>query len=163
MCPSCLPLFKKKLLHRKGKLIIYRNHPNSIPIKATSKEKLKLTLQSYRIENKTIKPEIARKKALIHKKMFLLIKNLTLIYIALYQMSTRIILHRFNNKNGILYHPAVIRYCLSLNAKSNSAYDGIRYDDKTKSGVLMLLSKRRLRDYKNCIRPERGFNAGVIK
>ena len=68
-----------------------------------------------------------------------------------------------NNKSGIRYHPVVIRYCLSLNAKSPSAYDGIRYDDKTKSGVLMLLSKRRLRDYKNCIRPERGFNAGVIK
>ena len=49
------------------------------------------------------------------------------------------------NKKGIRYHPAIIRYCLNLQAKSSSMYEKIRYD------------------YKNYIRPQRGFNPDIIK
>ena len=55
-------------------------------------------------------------------------------------------------------HPMVIKYCLSLSAKFSSAYPHLRYDSKTGSGILVLSSLRTLRDYKNYIRPERGFN-----
>ena len=57
----------------------------------------------------------------------------------------------------------VIRYCLSLAAKSPSAYEELRYNEKNNTGVLILPSRRRLRDYKNYIRPERGFNPLIIK
>ena len=56
----------------------------------------------------------------------------------------------------------IIRFCLSLASKSTSAYDDIRYDEKSGTGILILPSRRRLRDYKNYIRPERGFNKKII-
>ena len=55
----------------------------------------------------------------------------------------------------------IIRFCLSLAAKSASAYDDIRYDEKSSTGILILPSRRRLRNYKNFIRPERGFNKNI--
>ena len=54
-----------------------------------------------------------------------------------------------------------IRYCLSLASKSASAYDNIRY--KQKSGTrCMILPSRRLRDYKSYIQPKRGFNKDIV-
>ena len=63
---------------------------------------------------------------------------------------------------GIRYHPTVIKYCLSLAAKSPSTYDQMRYDEKNNSGFLILPSRRRLRDYKNYITPQRGFNKEIL-
>ena len=51
----------------------------------------------------------------------------------------------------------IIRYCLSLAAKSPSCYEELR-----KSGVLVLPSQRTLRDYRNSIRPKSGFQENVI-
>ena len=56
------------------------------------------------------------------------------------------------SSRGIRYHP-MIRFCLSLASKSASAYDDIRYDEKSGTGILILPSRHRLRDYKNYIRP----------
>lgn len=50
----------------------------------------------------------------------------------------------------------MIRFCLSLAIKSPAAYDGFK-------NVLRLPSRRRLRDYKNVIRPQAGFSSQVIK
>ena len=55
------------------------------------------------------------------------------------------------------FHPMIIRFCLSVAAKSGSAYDELR-----NSGILCLPSRRTLRDYRNAIRPQVGFNSGVI-
>ena len=55
----------------------------------------------------------------------------------------------------------IIRYCLSLAAKSSSFYDEIRYDEKNNFLVLPR-SRRHLRDYKNYIRPQQGFNDKVV-
>lgn len=52
----------------------------------------------------------------------------------------------------------VIRYCLSLYAKSSSTYQEIR-----KSGILRLPSSRTLGDYKNFIKPGIGFHTGIIE
>ena len=38
----------------------------------------------------------------------------------------------------------------------------MRYDQKTGTGFLILPSQRRLRDYRNYIRPKRGFNHEII-
>ena len=54
-------------------------------------------------------------------------------------------------------------YCLNLAAKSSSTYSDLRYDSKSGSGILLLPSLRTLRDYKNYIKPTRGFNPAVIK
>ena len=55
----------------------------------------------------------------------------------------------------------IIRDCLSLAAKSFAAYDEIRYDEKKGTGFLILSIRRRLRDCKNYIKPERGFNPNM--
>ena len=59
---------------------------------------------------------------------------------------------------GVRYHPMIIRFCLSLAAKSPSCYEELR-----NSGVLTLPSQRRLKDYRNAIKPLRGFNGKVIE
>ena len=67
-----------------------------------------------------------------------------------------------SSSSTIRYHPIIIKYCLSIAAKSRSAYNDLRYDSKTGSGVSILPSSRTLRDYKNYIRPTRGFNPDFI-
>ena len=42
-------------------------------------------------------------------------------------------------------------------------YEDIRYNETTDTGFLILPSQRRLRGYKNYIRPERGFNKHIIQ
>ena len=56
------------------------------------------------------------------------------------------------------YHPMLIRYALSLSTKSPVVYEEIR-----KSGILKLPSMRTLRDYRNFINPQTGFNPAVIE
>ena len=67
-----------------------------------------------------------------------------------------------SKSSSIRYHPMVIKFCLSLATKSSSTYSDLRYDNKTGSGILVLSSLRTLRDYKNYIRPKRGFNPDVL-
>ena len=62
-----------------------------------------------------------------------------------------------SSPNGVRYHPMIIRFCLSLAAKSPSYYEELR-----NSKVLIPLSKRRLKDYRNAIKPKRGFQMEVI-
>ncbi len=61
-------------------------------------------------------------------------------------------------KFGRRYHPHVIRFCLSLHAKSPAAYKELR-----DSGVLVLPSQRTLRDYRNFFKPKPGFNSENIE
>ena len=49
-----------------------------------------------------------------------------------------------------------------LQQSHRSAYDDMRYDQKTGTGFLILPSQRRLRDYRNYVRPKRGFNHEII-
>ena len=57
----------------------------------------------------------------------------------------------------------IIKYCLAITSKSSVAYKELRYDSKKGTGVLVLPSQRTLRDSKNYIRRERGFNHYVVK
>ena len=63
-----------------------------------------------------------------------------------------------SSTTGVRYHPMIIRFCLSLAAKSPSCYEELR-----NSGVLVLPSQRRLKDYRNAIKPKRGFQKKVIE
>ena len=56
------------------------------------------------------------------------------------------------------YHPYLIRFCLSLHAKSPAAYRELR-----DSGVLVLPSERTLRDYRNFSKPGAGFRPEKIE
>ena len=67
-----------------------------------------------------------------------------------------------SSSRSVKYHPMIIRYSLALASKSPAAYDQLRFDEKTGSGVLVLPSRRRLRDYKNYITPKRGFNPAIV-
>ena len=62
------------------------------------------------------------------------------------------------SSSGLRYHPMIVRFCLSLAAKSPSCYEELR-----NSGVLVLPSQRRLKDYRNAIKPKRGFQEEVIE
>ena len=68
-----------------------------------------------------------------------------------------------NSSSSIKYHPMIIKYCLSIASKSSAAYKDLQYDSIKGTGLLVLPSQRTLRDYKNHIRPERGFNHFVVK
>ena len=68
-----------------------------------------------------------------------------------------------SNSKSVRYHPQIIKFCLSLAAKSSSTYSDIRDDKSSGSGTLVLPSLRTLRDYKNYIRPQRGFNNVVVE
>ena len=63
-----------------------------------------------------------------------------------------------SSSKSVRYHPMIIRYCLGLATKSPAIYDEIRFDQKTNSGFVILPSRRRLRDYKNYIRPQRNLD-----
>ena len=67
-----------------------------------------------------------------------------------------------SSSSSIRYHPMIIKYCLSPAAKFSSAYSDLRYNSRIGSGVMILPSLRTLRDYKNYIRPKRGFNHEVV-
>ena len=57
----------------------------------------------------------------------------------------------------------VIRHCLLLASKSAAAYDEIQYNANKGTGFIIIPSRRRLRDHKNYIKPQRGFNQEIIQ
>ena len=61
-------------------------------------------------------------------------------------------------KTSIHYHAMIIQCCFALQARSVTAHNEIRYDEKTWTGFVVLSIQRRLRDYKNYIHPKQGFN-----
>ena len=63
-----------------------------------------------------------------------------------------------SNLTGVRCHPIIIRYCLSLVAKSPSLYEELQNTD-----LLVLPSQRTRQDYRNYMRPQRGFQEGVIE
>ena len=56
----------------------------------------------------------------------------------------------------------LISFCLNLVSKSPSAYEEQRYNEKDGTGFLILPSQRRLGDFRNYIKPQRGINRAVI-
>ena len=176
-CLSCSSLLKKETssFKRKADNLLVPAKPNA-PIKFTAPDKVKLTLQNYRIENKLLKSDLERMKELIVENNIKITDDLNNDLKSIISNADIDKMPPFMkffweeqqkylqaSETGIRYHPALIRFCLSLASKSASAYDELRYDKKTNTGFLILPSRRRLRDYKNYIHPQRGFNPGVIE
>ena len=60
------------------------------------------------------------------------------------------------SKQGIRWHPAIIRWCLYLHHRSSGAYSTL-----TKSGVIALPSERTLRDYRHFASSTPNFSRDV--
>ncbi len=145
------------------------------PISQTSTERVILTLQGYRAENRALKAQIEEIRQELESSAVPvsqdLRKDLTDIMSGIDEEKIPPFMRLFweeqknylsSSKTGIRYHPMVIKFCLGLAAKSASAYDELRYDEKKQTGILILPSRRKLRSYKNYIRPKQGFNKGII-
>ena len=146
------------------------------PLSQTSTERIRITLHNFRLENNQLNEQVLKLQEEIKSSAVEVGSELSKDFISIISNSNNPMpefmklfwneqqkyLSKLSTK-GVRYHPMIIRYCLSLVAKSPAVYDELRYDEKNNSGVLILPSRRRLRDYKNYIRPERGFNPFVIK
>jgi hypothetical protein len=140
------------------------------PVSKTAPERIKLTLQGQRLKCAELEQELNNMRAEIHKSSIEvdhdLSNDLTTI---IDQSGTKMtpFMNLFweqqkklfrSSPSGVRYHPMLIRFCLSLASKSPSAYEELR-----NSKVLVLPSQRRLKDYSNCIRPQRGFQEEVVE
>ena len=67
----------------------------------------------------------------------------------------------FSSKH-LRYYPTIIKFCLEIAAKSPTAYEEFQLNWQKQSGILVLPSQRTLRDYRNYIRRQRGFNPEVV-
>ena len=141
------------------------------PISLTSPERIKVTIQSYRIENKLLKSEMQNLQHEILKlsikvdgglsaDLIKIMSNVDKFHESFLEEPQKYL--NVSCKTSICYHPMVIRYCLALQAKSGAPYSEIRYDEKTGTGFVVLPRQRRLRDYKNYIHPKQGFNHEII-
>ena len=147
------------------------------PVKFTSPERLVATLKNHRLKNKMLLNRIAEMTTALqsHSLPVDTVLNDDLVDIfkgvptekippfmkLFWEEQQKYI--RTTHSSQIRYHPAVIKYCLSIAAKSPAAYNQLRLDKKEGTGVLILPSQRTLRDYRNYIRPRQGFNPAVVK
>lgn len=140
------------------------------PVSKTDPKRLKLTLQGQRLRCAELERELAEMRTEIIKSNievdhelsndFTRIldendENVTPFMNLFWQQQKKLF---SSSKTGVRYHPMIIRFCLSLAAKSPSCYEELR-----NSRVLVLPSQRRLKDYRNAIRPQRGFQEEVVK
>ena len=174
ICCACNTLQSKKVKSLKRKST-YLHVPAKLnaPISITSPERIVLTLQGHRLENRMLQAQIEELKLEIHTAARSVSEDLNHDLISIMSSNTNItpFMKLFweeqqkylkSSKQGIRYHPMIIRYCLGLAAKSPAVYDEIKLNEKTNSGFVILPSKRRLRDYKNYIRPQQSFNPDII-
>ena len=145
------------------------------PVSFTSPERLVLTLKQQRLRNKQLEEHIEKMKLETETSGKHTNESLESDLMTLYSKADSKVIPPFmklfweeqqkyvvRSKTGRRYHPIIIKLCLALAAKSSSAYSELKYDSEEGSGVLVLPSLRALRDYRNYIRPTRGFNSKVV-
>uniref|UniRef100_A0A7M5WX04 THAP-type domain-containing protein n=1 Tax=Clytia hemisphaerica TaxID=252671 RepID=A0A7M5WX04_9CNID len=155
-------------------------HPNA-PLSFVSPDKLVETVKLQRVENKALMKETKilreRLEAAIEKNSMDVTDDLNNDLIDIFkgipedkvppfmrlfwEEQQKYI--RAKTKSQIRYHPAIIKFCLSIASKSPAAYEQLRLNDKDGTGVMVLPSQRTLRDYRNYIKPKQGFNPEVIQ
>ena len=142
---------QKKLLQRNNKSIKRKANWLTMPLKPkssislTSPEIIKVTIQSYWIENKMLKSEIQNLQHEISKSsmkvddgrsanLIKTMSNADKLEVSLFMKLFWEEQEKYLNiscKTWIRYHPMIIQHCLALQAKSAPAYSEIRYDEKT--------------------------------
>ena len=147
------------------------------PIKFTSSDRVKATIQSHRLENTLLKNKITEMATELKKNSMDIDSELNNDLVDIFKGIPHDKVPPFmrlfweeqqkylktSHSSQIRYHPAIIKFCLSIAAKSPAAYNQLRLDSKEGNGILVLPSQRTLRDYRNYIRPQQGFNPEVIK
>ena len=170
-CSSCYQYSHKSelILKAQKKKLTEPAHLFS-PVSQTAPERIKLTLQMQRLKCAELELKLEEMKLEIQKSSVEVDhqlsdditsilgksnKNITPFMDLFWQQQKKLLTCSFN---GVRYHPMIIRYCLSLATKSPACYEELR-----KSGILVLPSQRTLKDYRNCIRPNAGFQEEVIE
>ena len=162
---ACIDSAKKAKQCRSSKSALL-----NAPVSKTHPERIKLTLQEQRLKCAQLEQALSEMRAELQKSSmeinndlnndFMQILNSagTKItpFMKLFWEEQKKLFNR--SSSGVRYHPMIIRFCLSLAAKSPSCYEELR-----NSGVLVLPSQRRLKDYRNAIKPKRGFQKEVIE
>lgn len=169
-CQSCYSYDHKHTLaaNSKSKRLSEPAHLFA-PVSKTAPERIKLRLQSERLKCAELERQLHDMRSELEKSSVKvddeLSKDLTTIlgnhenvtpFMNLFWQEQKKLLA--SKSTGVRYHPMIIRYCLSLAAKSPSCYEELR-----KSNILKLPSQRTLRDYRNCIRPRTGFHEDIIE
>ena len=159
---------------QKRKALVSPVQPNA-PLSFVSPTRLVSTVHSQRAENKSLRLENAainkRLKEALSKNTVAVDTNLNddLVnifkgipdqklppFMKLFWEEQQKYL-RTKDKSQLRYHPAIIKFCLSIAAKSSAAYDQLRLNTNDGSGVLILPSQRTLRSYRNYIKPKQGM------
>ena len=177
ICSPCCSLHQKFISERNHKVAVL-NQPAKLnaPIKFTSPERIKLTLQDHRLKCKQLEQEVSKMRIALEKHSESVDPQLNEDFQTIFSGCDKANIPNFMKlfweeqqkyvqascSSSVKYHPMIIKFCLNLAAKSSSAYSDLRYDSKTGNGILVLPSLRTLRDYKNYIHPTRGFNPAVI-
>ena len=165
-CPSCNK-YSSVLLSEKCRKVGRMNEPAraNAPLSATSTPRLRLAIMDGRLQCKQMATQIHDMQNSIQQHAQP-ISNVNDDFVKLFSGCDQANVPRFmkpfweeqqkyvmsSSSSSIRYHPMVIKFCLSLAAKSSSAYSDLRCNSKTNSGVLILPSLRTLRDYRNYIR-----------
>ena len=154
-CSSCVALEKKgKRSFKQKKENLFVPAKLNAPIKFTSPERLKATIQTFRVENKELKNQIEEMQVEISQKSVPVDNELNNDFLSIMSQADKNKIPPFMkffweeqqkylsaNKTGVRYYPMIIRHCLTLASKSPSTYDEIRYDEQHQSGFLILPSR----------------------
>ena len=139
------------------------------PVSKTDPERIKLTLQGQRLKCAELEQQLTEMRAELLKSSVEIDNELnddftqildsagtkvTPFMNLFWQVQKRLFAR---SNTGVRHHPMIIRFCLSLASKSPSCYEELR-----NSGVLVLPSQRQLKDYRNAIKPKRGFQKEVL-
>ena len=140
------------------------------PLAGSSKERLIATIKQQRIESKALKEKLSGLEKEIERNSITVNEALESDLLSIlgntdlkrtphmdffWQQQKKLL---SSPKFGRRYHPHLIRFCLSVHAKSPAAYREL-----ASSGVLVLPSERVLRDYRNFFKPKPGFNKENIQ
>ena len=170
-CPQCLEYLvsSRKTIKAKERRL---SKPANVkaPVSKTDPERIKLTLQEQRLKCAELERELNEMRAAIVKTNievdhelsndFTKILNeaddkITPFMSLFWQQQKKLF---SSSHTGVRYHPMIIRFCLSLAAESPSCYEELR-----NSKVLVLPKQRRLKDYRNAIRPQHGFQEEIVQ
>ncbi len=170
-CPSCSKLESTlgKMKESKAKQTLEPLKANA-PLSISSKERLVTTVQKQRLVCKELEGRIVELEKEIEKNSISIDETMEKDILAILTDSSADVTPHMKvfweqqrkllamPKFGRRYHPHIIRFCLSVHAKSPAAYRELR-----DSGILVLPSERTLRDYRNFFKPRAGFNPDNIE
>ena len=151
VCPACqeFNVGTEKARKAKESKSIKPAHVNS-PVSKTDPKPIKLTLQGQRLKCAQLEQQLTDFIQILYSAGTKVTPFMNLFWQEQKRPFAR-------TNTGVRYHPMIIRFCLSLPSKSLSCYEELR-----NSGVLVLPSQWRLKDYRNAIKPKRGFQKEVL-